>query len=187
MVSLVLVWACGDGSPAETERPVDSQMVAEHIDPSTKFPQQIVETDSVETDADFIPNALERSAETIELANLAVQRAVHPVVKAVAQQIAGDQRAISRSLGALTKQPGAQDSSHRFSDGSLEELKKLAGDTFDRRWVEKMVTRNAADINRYEAESEAAKNKAVRRAAGEALPRLKAHQQQLESCRSKLQ
>lgn len=187
MVSLALVWACGDGSPATTERPVDSQMVAEHVDPSTKFPQQIVETDSVETDKRFVPNALERSGETIALANLAAGRAVHPEVKAVAQLIAGDQRAISRSLGALAKQREPKDSSTRFSDGSLEELKKLAGDAFDRQWVEKMVTWNAADISRYAAEAEAAKNKAVRRVAGEALSRLKVHQQQLESCRSKLQ
>lgn len=168
------------------ERPADSQMVAEHVDPSTQFPQQVV-VDTPATDKDFVTNALQRAEETIALAELAVQQAGATEVKAAAQLIAGDQRAIQRRLMDLSKDERRPKGMERFTDGSYEELKKLAGAAFDRQWVEKMVTRNAADIDRYAAESDAAKNKGVRKLADDMLPKLKSHQQQLESCRSKLQ
>lgn len=179
--------SCGDGQPATNERPVDSQMVAEHIDPSTKFPQQVIATDSLQRDPQFVTNALHRAEETMALARLGMEQAITPEVKSIAEQIVRDQQALHQSLQALSKSEGPGDSTVRYSDGSREELKKLTGKTFDRRWVEKMVTWNAADISRYATESEAAKDKAVKRIAGETLPRLKTHQQQLESCSAKLQ
>lgn len=180
-------WSCGGGTPKENERPVDSQMVAGHVDPSTKFPQQVIETDSLQRDPAFVTNALHRTEESMALANLGVAQASNAEVKAIAQRMASEQKALHQSWQALSKSEGPGDSTVRFTDGSREELKKLTGNAFDRQWVEKMVTWNAADISRYAAESEAAKDKRVRRIAGEALPRLKTHQQQLESCRSKLQ
>lgn len=188
LLSLPLAcWSCGDGEPATNERPVDSQMVAEHIDPSTKFPQQVIETDSLQRDPQFVKNARDRAAETIALVKLGAERASNAEVKAIAEVMVKDQQTIYQSLQALSKSEGPGDSTVRHSDGSLEELKKLNGKTFDRRWVEKMVTWNAADISRYATESEAAKDKTVKRIAGETLTRLKTHQQQLESCSAKLQ
>lgn len=185
---LPLAWSsCGDGTPASNERPVDSQMVAEHVDPSTKFPQQVIEVDSLQRDPAFVTNATHRAEESMALANLGVEKASNAEVKAIAQRIANDQQALHQSWQALSKSEGPGDSTVRFTDGSREELKKLTGKAFDRQWVEKMVTWNAADISRYATESEAAKDKTVKRIAGEALPRLKTHQQQLESCRAKLQ
>ncbi|WP_276484360.1 DUF4142 domain-containing protein [Paraflavitalea pollutisoli] len=178
-------WSCGDGSPNASERPVDSQMVAEHVDPSTKFPQQVIEVDSLQRDPDFVTNARNRAEETLALARLGAEKASDTAVKAIAQRIANDQETLHQSWKGLSKSEGPGDSTVRYTDGSREELKKLTGKAFDRQWVEKMVTWNAADISRYAAESEAAKDKTVKRIAGEALPRLKAHQQQLESCRSK--
>ena len=190
-----LIWlgavaiGCGEGKSRDNgtnEKPTDSQMVAEHVDPSTQFPQQVV-VDTPATDKDFVTNALQRTEETIALAELAVQQASAADVKTVAQAVADDQHAIQRRLMDLSKEERRPKGVERFTDGSYEELKKLAGAAFDRQWVEKMVTRNAADIDRYAAESDAAKNKGVRKLADDMLPKLKAHQQQLESCRSKLQ
>jgi len=179
---------CGDNDqPADVqERPVDSQMVAEHVDPSTKFPQQVV-VDTTAVNKNFVDDALGRTEETISLAELALQQGANATVKQVAQVIADDQHAMHRRLLELAKDEKRPDTGRRFSDGSYEELKKLAGAAFDRQWVEKMVTRNAADVSRFAAESGAGKNKGVRKFADEALPKLKAHQQQLESCRVKLQ
>ncbi|MDF2190302.1 DUF4142 domain-containing protein [Paraflavitalea sp. CAU 1676] len=186
MATGMLTGCGGDGQPDVQERPVDSQMVAEHVDPSTKFPQQVV-VDTTAANKNFVDDALGRTEETISLAELALQQGANATVKQVAQVIADDQHAMHRRLLELAKDEKRPDTGRRFSDGSYEELKNLAGAAFDRQWVEKMVTRNAADISRFAAESDAAKNKGVRKFADEALPKLKAHQQQLESCRVKLQ
>lgn len=186
MATGILAGCGGDRQPDVQERPVDSQMVAEHVDPSTKFPQQVV-VDTTAANKNFVDDELGRTEETISLAELALQQGANTTVKQVAQVIADDQHAMHRRLLELAKDEKRPDTGRRFSDGSYEELKNLAGAAFDRQWVEKMVARNAADISRFAAESDAAKNKGVRKFADEALSKLKAHQQQLESCRVKLQ
>jgi uncharacterized protein (DUF305 family) len=189
MVTLAAMVSCGgDGKASkENETPADSQMVAEHIDPSTKFPQQVIATDTLQTDANFVDNAIQSAEETIGLADLAIKKASHGNVKKVAQNIVRDQRQLLSDLQKQQKPKAEEDSSKNFTDGSREELEKLAGAAFDRQWVEKMVTWNAAGISRYEAESGAAKDKGVKKLVGDALPKLKDHQQQLETCRTKLQ
>lgn len=189
MAGIIAMASCGGDGKAgkENETPADSQMVAGHIDPSIKFPQQVIATDTLQTDANFVDNAIQSAEETIGLADLAINKASHENVKKVAQNIARDQRQLLSDLRKQQK-PGANgDSSKKFTDGSRAELEKLAGTTFDRQWVEKMVTWNAAGISRYEAESGAAKDQRIKTLVDKALPGLKAHQQQLETCRTKLQ
>lgn len=181
--------SCGGSGGRQDELPADSQMVAEHVDPSTKFPQQLVETDTLQIDRAFVDNAIQSAWETIALTDLAVQKATHASVKEVAQIMARDYRQLYASLlkQKQEQRKAASDSLKKFTDGSREALEKLSGAAFDRQWIEKMVTRNAAVISRYEAESAAAKNKDIRKLAGDALPVIKTHQQQLEICRTKLQ
>lgn len=179
--------SCGGGSGPSNEQPADSQMIAEHVDPSTKFPQQVVEADTLQTDRAFVDNAIQSARETIALADLAIQKATHAQVKAVAQTISKDYRQLYALLEKQDKRTDAGDSLRKFTDGSREELEKLSGAAFDRQWTEKMVMRNAAGISRYEAEAGAGKNKDIRKLADDALPKMKAHQQQLETCRAQLQ
>lgn len=189
MIATLATLSCGgDGAAGkEDATPADSQMVAEHVDPSTKFPQQVIATDTLQTDANFVDNAIQSAVETVGLADLAIKKASHDNVKKVAQNIARDQRQLVSDLRKQQKPKMNGDSSKKFTDGSRAELEKLAGTTFDRQWVEKMVTWNAAGINRYETESGAAKDKAIKKLVDETLPKLKDHQQQLETCRTKLQ
>ena len=178
---------CGGSTGQPDETPADSQMVAEHIDPSTKFPQQLVQADTLQTDAQFVDNAIQSVRETITLASLAAQKATREDIKKAAQNMMPDLRSLQGALQKVQQQKQPGDSAAKYNDGSVEELEKLAGAAFDRQWVEKMVVRNAAMISRYEAASGAAKDKDIKRIANDALPALKAHQQQLETCRAKLQ
>lgn len=189
LCSLAGWMSCGGDSGRSDERPVDSQMVAEHVDPSTKFPQQLVETDTLQIDRAFVDNAIQSAWETIALTDLAIQKATHTSVKEAAQTMARDYRQLYASLlrQKQEQRKADNDSLKKFTDGSREALEKLSGAAFDRQWTEKMVTRNAATISRYEAEAAAAKNKDIRKLADEALPVMKTHQQQLETCRTKLQ
>lgn len=181
------VLACDGSTGREDETPADSQMVAEHVDPSTKFPQQLVEADTLQTDVQFVDNAIQSVQETIALTSLATQKATRDDIKKVAQNITLDLRSLQSALQKLQKQKPSADSTKKYTDGSREELEKIAGAAFDRQWVEKMVARNAAVISRYEAESGAVKDRDIRKVVDDALPKLKTHQQQLETCRAKLQ
>lgn len=179
--------ACGGSTGPSDEKPTDSQMVAEHVDPSNKFPQQLVEADTLQTDVHFVDNAIQSVEQTIALADLAMNKAAHPSVKNVAETISHDSRQLHSALQKLKQQNPSEDSVKSFTDGSREALEKLAGAAFDQQWVDKMVTWNAARISRFEAESGAVKDRDVKKLVDNALPKLKAHQQQLESCRVKLQ
>lgn len=180
--------SCGDGgSTTAKETPADSQRVAEHVDPSTQFPRQIAETDTLQTDVNFVDNAIQSGEETIRLTSLAVDKASRAEVKKIAQQIAADQRQWLTEWRRRQKSKTAGDSTKNFTDGGREALEKLAGAAFDRQWVEKMVTRNAAGISRYEIESGATKDKDIKKTIDNVLPKLKDHQQQLEALRTKLQ
>jgi predicted outer membrane protein len=186
--TLAMISCGGDGSAGKADAtPTDSQMIAEHVDPSTKFPQQVIATDTLQADANFVDNAIQSAEETVGLADLAVKKASHDNVKKIAQNIARDQQQLLSDLRKQQKPKEAEDTSKRFTDGRRAELEKLAGTAFDRQWVEKMVTSNAAGISRYEVESGAAKDKSVKKLVDDALPKLKDHQQQLETCRAKLQ
>lgn len=179
--------SCGGGAVKQEESPADSQMVAEHVDPSTKFPQQLVATDTLPTDAQFVSNAMDRATETMALASLALQKSARGDVRSIAQGLLQDQQQLLSDLQKLRKQHKGRDSLKKYTDGSREDLEKLQGTAFDRQWVEKMVTWNAAGISRYEVASGGAKDKDTRALAAHVLPKLKTYQQQLETCRAKLQ
>jgi uncharacterized protein (DUF305 family) len=179
--------ACGGSTGPSEEKPTDSQMVAEHVDPSTKFPQQVVEADTLSSDVYFVDNAIQSVEETLALTDLAIKKAAHPSVKNVAQTISLDNRQLHSALQKLKQQNPSEDTTKRYTDGSREALEKLSGAAFDQQWVDKMITWNTARITRYERESGAVKDKDVKKLVDNVLPKLKAHQQQLESCRVKLQ
>lgn len=180
--------SCGGsgGTGQENEKPADSQMVAEHVDPSTKFPQQVVEADTLQTDAQFVGNAVQSAQETLILAELALQKATRQEVKDIAQGISRDFRQLHSDLQKLQRRKGATDSVKTFTDGSQETLEGLSGTAFDQQWIEKMVTRNNAAISRYQAESAAARDRELKKLVDGVLPKLKTYQQQLETCRDKL-
>jgi putative membrane protein len=182
------LFSCGDGTGQGTEQPKDSQMVAEHVDPSTKFPQQLIEEDTLQSDKAFVENAVQSGKELTGLAQLAVQKARQASVKQIAGVIVRDHGQWVRELEKLEKPAAAGDSSAMsYTDKSREELEKLSGADFDRQWVDKMITKHAAMISRYEAESAIARDKEVRNLVNGVLPKIKQHQQQLEACRAKLQ
>jgi predicted outer membrane protein len=178
--------SCGSGTGEGDVSPKDSQMVAEHVDPSTNFPAEVIQPDTLKTDASFVKNAAASGEELAGLAELAIRKAAAPEVKKLAQKIATDQHALQNAARTI-KQPPVADSSASYTDSSREELEKLSGKVFDKQWVEKMTLKYTALISRYESEREVAKDKSLKQFVHAQLPVLLEHQQQLEACRNKLQ
>jgi len=178
--------ACGSGNGEGEATPKDSQMVAEHVDPSTSFPAKVVQPDTLKTDASFVQHAGESGEEIAGLATLAVQKATAPEVKKLAQKIAADQQSLQQTVKTI-KQRGVADSSVNYTDNSREELEKLSGKAFDKQWVEKMRVKYTTLISRYESEQDVARDKSLKQFVHTQLPILMDHQQQLEVCKSKLQ
>jgi len=176
--------SCGESAVQEKESPADSQMVAEHVDPSTKFPQQVV-TDTLQGDDNFAANAMESAEGTIGLAKLAIRKATRAEVKTIAQGILQEQQQLHSAFQKLPHQP-VSDSTKKFTDGRKEELEKLGGAAFDGQWIEKMVTSNAAAISRYERAAATVKDKDIKELVNKTIPILKTQQQQLETCKAKL-
>ncbi len=183
IITAFLATACGSGASTKEESPKDSQMVAEHVDPSTKFPAETVQSDTLKTDPSFVQNAVETSEELAGLADIAVKKSGNADIKQLAKAIADDQRSRITGLKLLNKK---LTNAPNYSDNSREELEKLSGAAFDKQWVEKMNGKYTALISRYETEKEANKDKTIVKEVSEALPVMKTHQQQLEAYRTKL-
>jgi len=176
--------SCGSGTSQEEASPKDSQMVAEHVDPSTKFPAEVVQADTLQTDISFAGDAVRSGEELAGLAMLAVEKASTTTVKELAQKIAADQQNLQNEARQVKQR--STDTANHYTDNSRAELEKLSGAAFDKQWVEKMTLKYTALISRYENEREAAKNKSVKEFVRKQIPILKDHQQQLEACRAKL-
>lgn len=178
--------SCGEGAEQEKESPADSQMVAEHVDPSTRFPQQLATTDTLQGDEHFAANAMESAATTIELARQAIQKATSGEVKKIAGDILLQQQQLYSAFQQLPHQP-AGDSSKQFTDGRKEELEKLDGAAYNRQWINKMVTSYTAVISRYEIAAGTVKDKHTKELVNKTIPTLKKQLQQLETFNAKLQ
>jgi putative membrane protein len=178
--------SCGSGAGEKDVSAKDSQMVAEHVDPSTNFPAEVVQTDTLKNDASFINNAAQSGEELVGLAELAIKKASTPEVKKLAQKIAADQHSLQNAVKTIKQQPLA-DSNANYTDNSRKELENLSGKAFDKQWVEKMTVKYTALVSRYESEKEVASNKSLKQFVRTQLPVLMEHQQQLETCRTRLQ
>jgi predicted outer membrane protein len=184
LIISVTALSCGSsGTDVKEETPKDSQMVAEHVDPSTKFPGGAVQTDTLKADPSFVQNAVESGEELAGLADIAVKKSGNAAVKKIAQAIANDQKSWLTGLKLLNKK---LTNAPNYTDHSREELEKLSGNAFDKQWVEKMDGKYTALISRYETEKETTKDRSVKKLVDEALPVMKTHQQELEACRHKL-
>lgn len=182
MASIALA-SCGSGGNDDPANLKDTQMVAEHVDPGTKFPAQAVQADTLTSDASFWSTARNYSEETITLATLAVRKASNTAVKKIAQNMQQDHQQlllILKSRDTTTTKAFAP-----LKDSSSSELEAVSGAAFDKAWVEKAILKNEAAITRYETEKDATKDKDTRKLSAEALTVLRKHQQALELYKAK--
>ena len=140
-----------------------------------------VGTAGVNAERDFIEDQLEDGQAEIGLGRLASERATHPQVKEFAQmmvrdhQMAGDElRQVATSANVQLNLPVEPDGDHK---DAREELSKLSGRDFDRKYMDKMVDEHQEAVNEVEKKT-SSDNPQVREWATKTLPKLRQHLEQ---------
>lgn len=157
-----------------------------------------------ETSADtgFVQKALKSGEEEVALSKMAAEKAQNGELKQFAQMLVSDHTAVNEQLRLLAQRNGAtpapRDGTKRSgtddktsppatapgaapSSPKAEELAKLTGSEFDKKFLAIVVEGHEKSVELYSAEAETGKNPAVKKLAAETLPKIKEHLQQAKS------
>jgi putative membrane protein len=127
-------------------------------------------------DRDFIQDQLEDGQAEVNLGKIASERATHPQVKEFAQMMVQDHQKAGEELrqtaSAANVTPSAEaDDEHKDIQ---EELSKLTGNEFDRRYIQVMIDEHQEAVNELEGKQDA-ENMQVRQWASKTLPTVRQH------------
>jgi putative membrane protein len=130
------------------------------------------------SDQNFINFAAQTDMVEANLGQLAQTAAGSQRVKDYAQMLVTDHTSDFNQLSDVARQaglsvPGAIDAEHNKT--VIGPFEKLKGATFDRRYIEDMITGHAKGIAIYRKEAAEAQNPALRSYADHALPVLEKH------------
>jgi putative membrane protein len=152
-------------------------------------------------DTGFVQQALKSGQEEAALAKLAAEKSQNAEVKQLAQMLVSDHTQVNEQLQLLAKRNGAtpapRDGSKRSgtdtasppatapgaapSSAKADELAKLSGPEFDKKFLAMIVEGHEKSVELYTAETEKGTNPAAKKLATETLPKIKQHLQQAKS------
>jgi putative membrane protein len=137
-----------------------------------------VGTAGANADRDWIQDQLEDGQAEIQLAQLASERATNPQVKEFAQMMIKDHQAAGNALKQAASAANVQvnppmepDNDHKDLQ---EDLSKLSGMDFDKKYIDTMVDEHQEAVNELEKKTDA-DNMQVRQWASNTLPTVRQH------------
>jgi putative membrane protein len=157
-------------------------------------------------DTGFVQQALKSGQEEVALAKLAADKAQSSELKQLAQMLVSDHTAVNEQLQLLVQRDGAAttppDGSKRGgmesatppptapgaapSSPKADELAKLSGSEFDKKFLAMIVEGHEKSVELYSSEAEKGTNPAAKKLATETLPKIKEHLQQAKSLQEQL-
>jgi putative membrane protein len=177
--ALASVVACGDNNRANNA----NQTAARETGAA-------VGTTGAAADRDFIVDQLGDGRAEIELGKLASERATHPQVKEYARMIVRDHTTAGEELRQAATAANVQLDAQAEHDGDhknlSEDLAKLSGTEFDRKYMSAMVDEHEEAVNEVEKKVES-NNPQVRQWATKTLPTLRQHLDQAKQLRDTLE
>ena len=134
-------------------------------------------------DQEFVQEQLAMGKAEVELGKLAQQRGTHADVKNYGQMMETDHRMAGEELKEIANRangrPQGRDDSAKDAHGDhvelREELSKLSGGEFDRRYLDEMVEDHEKGIDALEGRAERADHPQIREWAAKTLPKMRNH------------
>jgi putative membrane protein len=134
-------------------------------------------------DAEFVRKQIAMGTTEVELGKLAQQRGNHADVKNYGQMMETDHRIAGEELKEIAQRADAKyaerhDAEKDAHDEHLElreELTKLSGRDFDRRYLDEMIADHEKGIDRLESQGQGADNPQIREWAGKTLLKMRNH------------
>jgi putative membrane protein len=150
-------------------------------------------TGTFDGDRDFVEEHLEMGNAEVELGRIAQERATHPDVKAFAQELVRDHQAAGEELRriATTANPNfpatIDDEAREELTELREEMAKLTGRDFDRRYIDEMIDDHQEAVDDLEDKAENASHSEVRAWAAKTLPTVRQHLERARALKESLE
>lgn len=134
-------------------------------------------------DANFINQATIAGLAELQGAQLALQRAAHPLVRQFAQQLVSDYTAANRQITVLVQSKGASLPAELDPEraAEAERLEEARGARFDHAYLEDQIASHEAVLALFQDESEQGGDPEVKAFARDMLPILQQHLAMAES------
>ena len=148
-------------------------------------------TGTFEADRSFLEEQLAMGTAEIELGRLAQKRAQHADVKEFAAMMVRDHQEASEELKPLaakatTGQSTAQTATHDDHKDLIDDLSKLSGREFDRKYIDEMIDDHQEGINDLEGKAENASHPDVKQWAAKTLPTMRQHLERAKAIKQTL-
>jgi putative membrane protein len=148
-----------------------------------------VGTTGANVDRDFIEDQLEDGAAEVALGRLAAERATHPQVKEFGQQMVRDHEAAGEALKQAAARASVQvnppadlDNDHKDVQ---EDLMKLSGADFDKKYIDTMINEHQEAVNEIERKIDDS-NPDIKSWATQTLPKVRQHLEQAKQLKEAL-
>lgn len=143
----------------------------------------------LEDQSDFLVNAASSGHMEVEMGKLAQEKALYPRVRSFGKMMVNEHDALNQEIKNLAsgKQitlPSGMGADHQRD---LDDLRKLNGRDFDRKYMDMMVDDHEEDIRKFEDASENHKDAEVQTFAAKTLPKLRAHLDSARMVRTSIQ
>jgi putative membrane protein len=144
---------------------------------------------TMDVDRDFVEEHLEMGNAEIELGRLAQEKATHPDVKEFGAMMVRDHQMAAKELREIASKANITADTAEAREGHAEleeELGKLTGREFDRRYIEEMIDDHQEAVQDLESKAENASNPEVKAWASKTLPKVRQHLERAQAIKETL-
>jgi putative membrane protein len=142
-------------------------------------------------DAEFVEEQLAMGTAEVELGRLAQERGMHADVKEFAAMMVKDHQMAAEELKPIAARVRAAETAPRAADRDdhrekLEDLSKLSGHDFDKKYIEEMVDDHQEGVKDLESKAENAADPDVKQWAAKTLPKMREHLERAKDIQTRL-
>jgi putative membrane protein len=148
-------------------------------------------TGSMDADREFVEKELVAGNAEVELGRLAQEKATHADVKEFAAMLVRDHQAAAADLRPIaarlnTSQAEARDEADNDFKDRMEDLSKLSGRDFDKKYIDEMIDDHQKDVRDLENKAEHAADADLKAWASKTLPVVRQHLERAKSIKETL-
>jgi putative membrane protein len=148
-------------------------------------------TGSTDADREFVQEQLAAGTAEIELGRLAQKNGTHADVKEFGAMMVQDHQAAAADLKPIaakvnTTQAEARNEGKNELQDKIEDLQKLSGRDFDKKYIDEMIDDHQKDVRELENKAENASNAEVKAWAAKTLPTVRHHLERAKAIKETL-
>lgn len=139
-------------------------------------------------DKSFLKKATEDNLAEIKTAELTVKTSKNPEVKAFAEKMITDHRALLAGIKPVAAKAGVDlpTSPSLAEDATYAKLKVLSGDTYDKSYVKSMVSDHHEDLDKMKQENQATNNPDIKKLTAKASTVIAGHTKMIDALAGKM-